>query len=122
MAARPWQGDLFKQAPPLQGRLVLRPLNSARRSREEARSIAGSLLPFAMIFIFIALGFVWIRIRYTEIAYRQATLREVEVRLENEHRELITAVAATESQTELERAGRKLGMVAPALDSQRPLR
>ena len=106
----------------MQGRLALRPLNSARRSREEARSVAGSLLPFAVIFIFIALGFVWIRIRYTEVAYRQAMLRDVLVRLENEHRELITQVAATESQTELERAGHKLGMMPPTLDNEKPLR
>jgi hypothetical protein len=122
MASAPWQGELFKHAPGAQGRLAFRPVNSARRSREEARSVASGLLPLAALFIVIALGFVWMRIRYTEIAYRQATLREVVVQLESEHRDLASAVAAAESPAQLEQAARGLGMVPPTLVNERPLR
>jgi hypothetical protein len=122
MTPSPWQGDLFKHGPVAQGRLVFRPTNSARRSREEARSMAGGLLPFALLFLAIALGFVWMRIRSTEVAYRQATLREVIVQLENERRDLTMAVAAAESAAELEQAARRLGMMPPSLVNERPLR
>ena len=122
MATSPWQGDLFKNAPGTQGRLAFRPTNSARHSRDEARSLAGGLLPLALLFIGIALGFVWLRIRYTETAYRQATLREVVVQLENEKRDLAMAAAAAESPAELEQAARRLGMVPPTLVNERPLR
>jgi hypothetical protein len=122
MATAPWQGDLFKHAPGTQGRLAFRPVNSARRSRDEARSMVGGLLPVALLFMAIALGFVWMRIRYTETAYRQATLREVVVHLENERRDLAMSVAAAESPAQLEEAARRLGMVPPTLVNERPLR
>lgn len=122
MATAPWQGDLFKNTSGTQGRLAFRPVNSARHSRDEARSLAGGLLPLALLFIVIALGFVWMRIRYTETAYRQATLREIVVQLENERRDLASAAAAAESPAQLEDAGRRLGMVPPTLVNERPLR
>jgi len=123
MATASRQGDLFKHSNGTQGRLAFRPVNSARRSRDEARSMArGLLLPLAAVFVVIALGFVWMRIRYTETAYRQATLREIVVQLENERRDLSMAVAAAESPAQLEQSARNLGMVPPTLINQRPLR
>lgn len=122
MATAPWQGDLFKNTPGAQGRLAFRPMNSARRSRQEARSMAGGLLPLAILFVAIALGFVWMRIRYTEIAYRQATLREVVIQLENERRDLAMMASAAEAPAQLEQSARRLGMVPPTLVNERPLR
>lgn len=118
------QGDLFRYLPgsPSQGRLAFRTLNSARRSREEARSVAGGLLPFAVLFIALALGLVWMRLRYTEIAYQKATLRQVIMHLEEERRDLVSATAAAEAPAELERAARGLGMVPPRLAPEVPLR
>ena len=118
------QGDLFKHGPSAhaQGRPAFRPVNSARRSREEARSFAGGVLPLAALAVAIALGFVWMRIQYTEIGYRLATMRQVVVQLENERRDLAMAVAAAEAPAQLEEAGRKLGMIPPTLVNEVPLR
>ena len=82
----------------------------------------GGLLPLAVLFIAIALGFVWMRIRYTEIAYRQATLREIVEQLENERRDLAMTAAAAESPAQLEQSARALGMVPPTLINERPLK
>ena len=118
------QGDLFKHLPSAHapGRPAFRPVNSARRSREEARSFAGGMLPLAVLAVAIALGFVWMRIQYTEIGYRLATMRQVVVQLENERRDLAMAVAAAEAPAQLEEAGRKLGMIPPTLVNEVPLR
>jgi hypothetical protein len=122
--ASSWHSDRSRHTPhaQAQGRLAFRPVNSARRSREDVRSAAGRLLPFAVLAVTVGLGFVWIRIRYTETAYRLATLRQVVVQLENERRDLAMAVAAAESPAQLERAARELGLVPPTLTTEVPLR
>jgi hypothetical protein len=117
------QGDLFRHpSAPAQARFTFRPVNSARRSRDEARSMAGGLLPLAIVLVAVALGLVWMRLRYTEIAYRLATLRQVIVGLEDDRRDLAVAVAAAEAPAELERAARDLGMVPPTVAAELPLR
>lgn len=122
--ASAWQGDLFKPGPgsSAQGRLAFRPVNRARRRNEEARSIAAWLLPIAALAIVVALGFVSLRLRHTDIGYRLATLREVILHLENERRDLARLIAEAEATKPLEQAARDLGMVPPTLTGEAPLR
>lgn len=92
----------------------LRPANIAAAQSAEIRALIVWLALFVISGVMIALGYVYLRLKVVDVAYRLSTTRQLVERLEQEGHELTVRVATLSTPARLEEVARvRLGMVRP---------
>ena len=89
----------------------LRPANIAAATSAELRALFTWLAIFVSLGVAIALAYVWLRLKVTDIGYALSTTHQVIQKLESDGHELTAEVARLEAPDRLEEVARAhLGM------------
>ncbi len=92
----------------------LRPVNIAASATAEARALFTGLAIFVALGVAIALAYVWLRLKVTDLGYVLSSTHQVIQKLECERQELTAEVARLDAPDRLEEAARiRLGMTHP---------
>jgi cell division protein FtsL len=92
----------------------LRPANIAAATNAELRALIAWLAIFVVLGVAIALAYVWLRLKVTDLGYALSTTHQVIQKLEGERQELTAEVARLDTPDRLEATARvRLGMMRP---------
>jgi hypothetical protein len=90
------------------------PKNTPFAASAEVRALAAWIGVLVLAGVFVALGYVWVRLRVVEVGYRLSATRQLVERLEQEGRELAVEAAAADTPGRLEQAARlRAGLQRP---------